>query len=132
MSKVNLAVYGTLKRNERADLSKMQGTKFIGCSSIYDYRMFLSNHGYPFIVKTDVINNCELPVEIFEIDEELLTVIDNYEGYNPENPENSLFKRIIFKDKCNGEDTYIYVLNENLKLPHIAELISFGKGVYDD
>lgn len=36
--------------------------------------------------------------EIIEVDDETLARLDDYEGYNPRNPEQSLYRRVAYQD----------------------------------
>lgn len=91
-----ILVYGTLRPFTNTDIVKVPGR-------LYDLGWFpgivLGNHENPEEGESFV--TCER----ITVDDERLKQLDAYEGYDPENPDNSLYLR-----KKIGED-WIYVYN---------------------
>lgn len=63
----------------------------------------------------------------------LIHLLDEFHGYNPKNPEKSLFVRTVLSVEVDGEgsvSTFVYAMNPN-KLPKSAKLITDGDWVRD-
>ena len=72
---MKVAVYGTLKRGERAH-HLLQGAAFLGPDVLSGWYME-SNGSYPVIA----FGEGNIAVEVYEISERLLDSLDSYEGY---------------------------------------------------
>ena len=93
-------VYGTLKRGRRANYL-LANSRFLGEGSIEGYDMYLVVD-FPAIVKGKGI----VKGEVYEIDEETLKELDNYEGFP------LLYDRVLESvNLYNGKEieAYVYV-----------------------
>lgn len=68
---------------------------------------------FPGAVNIETAVDHYFMAEIIEVDDETLARLDDYEGYNPHNPEQSLYRRLSY------QDGFIYQYNGNVegKLP---------------
>lgn len=85
-----LFVYGTLKKNKE-NHEYLKGAKFIEEAYIHGYFYDLGI-GFPAVVLDNVRD--KVYGEIYELDDDLLFEIDEFEGFYPDNPENSIFDRV--------------------------------------
>jgi len=67
-------VYGTLKKNKGAN-HFLSNAKFLGEGVIQGYEMYIVSY-FPGIVK----GNGKVRGEVYEVDEEILEMLDEYEG----------------------------------------------------
>lgn len=109
-------VYGTLRKGQRADLSKQQGNfgaSFV-CEDDINGRMYHLGT-YPG-VKADSQDAFDKHLtsvhgEIFRImHESIIALMDAYEGYNPDNPTTGLYNRIKTTTK-RGRTVWVYTYN---------------------
>lgn len=100
-----LFVYGTLMQHERNEFTEAikKSTRYIGKGFVYAKKYDLGD--FPGI-KIDLSKKHKTQGELYEIiknKNELFSILDDYEGYNKNNIENSLFIRkeieIITKHK---------------------------------
>lgn len=127
MSKAKLFVYGTLKRYENADITKLFGGKFIKEVKLTGYDMYISDHNYPFVM--EVGGDSSIIGELFEIESSHIPYLDMYEGYE-EGREKNLFVRKTIQ--IDGEDVYIYVVG-NIPIRFLGRLHTcFCSGVLND
>ena len=110
----NLAVYGTLRKGEGAsDMLPPDG--FVGpdkiAGKIYQLGWF------PGVKLPERVDNPSLvTVDIVEgVTDEQLARCDAYEGYDPDNPEHSLFVRKQIKTES-GRDVWVYEYAEAVDL----------------
>lgn len=106
-----LLVYGTLKRNHSASLDEWDNkNKFIKEVQLDGWDMYES--GYPMSVPGEGEITCEL----WEVTEDCLVSLDNYEG-TP-----YLFKRELITMK-DGEQAFMYVYNRDI-LPYFFKNVN--------
>jgi gamma-glutamylcyclotransferase (GGCT)/AIG2-like uncharacterized protein YtfP len=94
--KKNVYVYGTLRKGVANGVVLVPGT-------LYNLGWF------PGLV----LDHSEEPksfvtCEVIQADDEKIAMLDSYEGYNPDNPEKSLYIRQPFKDG------FIYTINRDV------------------
>jgi len=78
MPKINLFVYGTLKRGQR-NHRLLAGQEFVDSAhTLPGYRLYYSG-SYPCLVE-DAINGAAVAGEIWRVDESCLTQLDRLEG----------------------------------------------------
>lgn len=53
---------------------------------------------FPGAVNIETAVDTFFMAEIIEVDDETLARLDDYEGYNPRNPEHSLYRRLSYQD----------------------------------
>ncbi len=90
-----LFVYGTLMQRERNEFTRVikKSTRYIGKGFVYAKKYDLGD--FPGI-KIDLSKKHKTQGELYEItanQEELFLILDEYEGYNENNIETSLFIR---------------------------------------
>lgn len=121
-----VAVYGSLRKGMQAD-SKMERLQFVSngvaMASLYALGW------YPGIKFED--NNNKTVVEVYKLPdapllrEAILRDLDGYEGYNPRNPEGSLFVRrtaLVLCGESEAELTcYVYEYNHNTNRAPVVE-----------
>lgn len=102
----NILTYGTLRPFVNTDIVKVPG-------KLYDLGWYpgivLGNHENP--QEGDSFVTCER----ITVDDDRLRELDNYEGYNPDHPEQSLYLR-----KKVGQD-WIYVYNHSVEGHELIE-----------
>ena len=76
MASVRLFVYGSLKRGDRHH-QELGGAKFLGTACTVDGYALVSWHDYLALVSG---GDGSVPGELFEVDEALLRVLDEFEG----------------------------------------------------
>lgn len=106
-----LFVYGTLKRNSE-NHGMLKKAKFISKAFIHGY-LYDLGVGIPAVA----IENTRDKVygEIFEADDDLLDELDEFEGFNPESEEDSVYSRIEAEAFTDNREVYkvqTYVMNE--------------------
>jgi len=101
VNKTLIGVYGTLKRGQSANY-KLDGSKFIASDKVPGATMY--NLGaYPAVI-VDESNN-EIHVEVYEVDDNILKVLDQYEGY----PD--LYGKTTVSTS-NGREIIIYTMDD--------------------
>ena len=113
--KMKVAVYGTLKRKERAN-HLLSGAGYLGPDVLGGWEMG-SNGSYPFIFKGDK----NIAVEVYEISEAMLDSLDAYEGYP------SLYSRLQIQTTY-GEAWIYYQDKPNTSTGIEAGLVTSWKG----
>jgi len=103
---MNVAVFGTLKSNERAN-GKMLSSTFIG-NGITSESFEMSCVGYPYIspVKS---GGHPVAVEVYDADDNTLEELDWYEGY-PHHYDKKTVQ--IIMENSSTEDCLIYFVHE--------------------
>ena len=90
---MTLAVYGTLRRGGSAN-GLLRGAKYLGQDRI-NGKLYNLSEGIPAVLPsasgTVVVDLYELPEGA--AGEEMIKVIDVYEGYYPDKPDQSLYRR---------------------------------------
>lgn len=119
-------VYGTLRRGERADLSKGQhnfGVTFLGDDLVSGKLYHLG--GYPGVKDVpdafDWDASYHVVGEIFLIREQaIVSIMDAYEGYDDEVPERGLYnrKQTVTAD---GRTVWIYTYNGRVTPDQLIE-----------
>lgn len=113
----HIFVYGTLRRGERADLSKQShqfGVTFCGEDAINGLLYHLG--AFPGVKLPGEPNIWDplLPVvvgEVFRIrDTSIVSIMDAYEGYNSDDPSTGLYDREEVETK-GGRKVWVYVYN---------------------
>ena len=116
MSTIRVAVYGTLRKGESRNgvLSK---SKFLGEGILPYYLPMFDLGPYPAVVQIVGFNtkSKQTKVEVYEIDEDTLTILDRIEGHP------NFYKRKLVKIKRHGR-CWVYVLNDK----HDGVLIEGG------
>ena len=112
--RIRLFVYGTLMRGQRAEPYLGATRKFLGERSLIGSIYHLG--GFPG-VKLD--GRGEVHGHMFEIDKDVLSVCDGYEGYRPQSPETSLYIRRTLTDEEGEYFTYEY--NRDVNEEHHIE-----------
>jgi len=103
-------VYGTLRPNDGRPTFKIPG-KLYKLGWFPGIKLETGNHNEgPFVI-----------AECITVDDEGLEDLDYYEGYDPQNPERSLFRRVEYLDG------FLYVFNRDLN--GNAELLPSGDWV---
>jgi len=111
-------VYGTLKRNKGAN-HFLSNAKFIGEGVIQGYEMYIVGY-FPGIVK----GKGKIRGEVYEVDEEILEMLDEYEGV----PD--LYERIRENVKLdNGKEleAYFYLYKGDVSSFEEAPINSIGE-----
>jgi gamma-glutamylcyclotransferase (GGCT)/AIG2-like uncharacterized protein YtfP len=110
-----IAVYGTLRKGERADLAR-QANKFdvtYLCKDRINGKLYHLG-AYPGVKTESKSFDPKLPcvtVEVFHIrDESIIAILDAYEGYNSDNPEHGLYNRIEVESE-DGRIVWVYIYN---------------------
>jgi gamma-glutamylcyclotransferase (GGCT)/AIG2-like uncharacterized protein YtfP len=108
-------VYGTLRRGERASLTKefyQYGVTFVG-EDIINGKMYHLG-GFPGIKVTNIQFNDSDPRihgEVFLIrDQSIIAVLDAYENYDEESPLNGMYDRVEV-ETFKGRPVWVYVYN---------------------
>lgn len=108
-------VYGTLRRGERADLSKQfyaYGVDFIAKDKINGKLYHLG--GFPGVkdVSSDFIQSAPCVIgEVFRIrDLSIAALLDAYESYNPDSPTTGLYNRSKVETE-EGRTVWVYTYN---------------------
>lgn len=108
-------VYGTLRHGERADLSKQQhnfGVSYLGEDDINGELFHLG--AFPGLKAEGGSFNHKNPTvhgEVFRIREtSIITILDCYELYNPDNPKSGLYDRIQ-TETAQGRTVWVYIYN---------------------
>ena len=89
MNNTLIGVYGTLRKgygNHRL----LHGTKYIGIGFTKNKYKMTAN-GIPFVKKDEEIS--KIKVEVYSVNNEQLQRLDRLEGYDPNNHDNSWYKR---------------------------------------
>ena len=105
MSLNRVFVYGTLMRGQRAN-DMLKDSKYLGVYCLKDYGMF-SCGSYPGIKE---MKGDQVIGEVYEIDEEILSNLDRYEG------EGSLYCRseVVVANAEGAIDVYVYTYLGNV------------------
>lgn len=110
MSKVKIAVYGTL-RKEQSNNSILEKAKYLGefeTKPIFD--MYSIGHSFPGI---KLGGNTSVKMEVYEVDRDIERRVDNLEGYSvPKDSRNMYDKKRIVTPY--GE-AYFYTYNGSVK-----------------
>lgn len=103
-----IAVYGTLRYGGPAN-GLMRGFKYLGKDHIYGKIYNLSGY-YPALhLGTEGEEDHQVVVDLYEIkDERLLANIDRYEGYFPNEPDQSLYKRELTLTVEGNMEVWVY------------------------
>lgn len=145
-------VYGTLRKGERADLSKHQGkfcVSYLGLDEINGKLYHLAAFpGLKLLPSSQEEFNPKLPVvtgEVFLVlDPSIGAMLDAYEGVNHDDPEKGLYRRevvvtrrdrlvwtYVYNDPFVTEDQFIETgdwKNPRLQLTMRTPIITVGKG----
>lgn len=92
MNNHTIAVYGTLRRGERAN-GMLDNAVFIGTDTITGSLFMATNNAwFPYMT---LEGDTPVVVDIYTgVDEFLLQNLDGYEGYDSRSPEHSLYRRV--------------------------------------
>lgn len=109
------AVYGTLRLNQgNYNWCLRNKSEHLKTEKLNGFKMY-SVGGFPAVIEDE---NSSIEVDIFEVnDKNVEEDMDMLEGYNPNNPESSMY----IKKRIN--DMYIYIWNGDV---HNLELIESG------
>lgn len=124
---MHLFVYGTLRktyspRAASAHSRFLSKAAYCGTAYIKGYLYSLGN--YPALV-FDENSPTQVKGEIYQIDEKTLTILDEYEEIDPQNPNNEYQRRQIeiLIDQGKRLSAWVYVMNQQ---PDGKELIESG------
>jgi gamma-glutamylcyclotransferase (GGCT)/AIG2-like uncharacterized protein YtfP len=101
-------VYGTLRRGQRAH-NALKDCRFVEERRVPGFDMY-NLFGFPG-VKANPDNKNGIVGEVFEVDNNTLSLLDYYEGYNPERHGGHYLREQI---EVSGEPTDIYVYNHDV------------------
>lgn len=112
-------VYGTLRRGERAErmLDAKSGASEYLHQDYINGRMYHLG-GYPG-VKTDTYDKFDPsgPKVLGEVylvkSPSIITILDHYEGYRPDDPSNGLYNKIQVRTK-KGRTVWVYTYNDRV------------------
>lgn len=111
-NKVIVLAYGTLRKGYGNSRLVDKGDNFIGTGlTVEKYQMKAS--GIPYVNKTP---DTQIVVDVWEIDAiKDLPAVDRLEGYNPNNHEDSWYKRELIQVEVNDKivEGYLYFNNSN-------------------
>lgn len=118
-------VYGTLRRGQRADLSKQAhnfGARFCGEDRISASMFHLG--AYPGVKVTKPDFHPKLPSVLGEVflikDPSLVALMDAYEGYDADAPDTGLYDRCkVMTEK--GREVWVYCYNPPVTSDQIIE-----------
>lgn len=105
-----VSVYGTLKKGH-VNHAAMTGSKYIGDEMVFGFKM-LDLSLFPGVVRDSDEDNF-IFVEVYQVSSDTLSALDTIEGYDPNDVENSFFKRI--KIRTQWGKAWMYVYNKNIK-----------------
>ena len=111
MDNIIIAAYGTLRKGFGNSTLVDRENNYLGKGiTVEKYQMRAS--GIPYINKTPDIN---IVVDLWKIDSKMLKSVDRLEGYDPDNHDNSWYKREKIKVKLNDDviDAWIYFNDTN-------------------
>lgn len=109
MKKYLLFVYGSLKKGFGNHSYYLKNANYVGTFETEpNYKMFSLGY-YPGVIED---GNTSIRGELYQISEEELEHIDSLEGYDRQNPDNSLYKRKVIETPHGN--AYIYILNRSL------------------
>lgn len=114
---MHVAVYGSLRRGEHADLSNNKHAKYIRDVEVPGTLYRVS--WFPGVVNQNDGNTTK--GELFEIDEKILDALDTYEGYDSERIDSSLFVRELVN--FGDVDAYVYYYNHPSTLTQDQEVL---------
>lgn len=101
-----IAVYGTLRKGCRAN-HLLNSCEFLGTDTVKGTMFDLS--AYPAFRRTNTEN--EIVVELYKLPEKgkegVVSSLDRYEGYNPQNEDQSLYRRLTVLSSS-GKEVNIY------------------------
>ncbi len=124
---MHLFVYGTLRKTYSSRAASahsrfLSDAVYCGTASISGYLYSLGN--YPALI-FDEHSPILVKGEIYQIDEKTLTILDEYEEIDPQNPNNEYQRRQleIITDRGNALSVWAYVMNQE---PDGKELIESG------
>lgn len=110
-------VYGTLRKGERADLSKNAkafSVSFMGLDAVNGLLYHLGGFpGLKLIPNLTEFNDSEPTVkgEVFFVkDASVGAILDAYEGYNTDNPDKGLYDRQVV-ETMTGRAAWVYTYN---------------------
>jgi gamma-glutamylcyclotransferase (GGCT)/AIG2-like uncharacterized protein YtfP len=110
-------VYGTLRRGERADLAKQAhnfSVSYCGQDKINGKLYHLGSYPGLKLLPHYIEFNPTQPIVIgerFRIrDASIGAILDAYEGYDSEHPEQGLYNRVVVEAES-GEQVWVYVYN---------------------
>lgn len=99
MDKILVAAYGTLRKGFGNSRLVDRETNHVGTGkTVKKYQMRAS--GIPYVNKNPDVN---IIVDIWEITPEMLVNVDRLEGYDPNNHDNSWYKRELIDVDLNGD-----------------------------
>lgn len=106
MDKIIIAAYGTLRKGYWNSRLVNNNNNYLGKGITVEKYQMRAN-GIPFVNKTPDTN---ITVDLWEITDEMLEDVDRLEGYNPNNHEESWYKREKIKVNLNNKaiDAWIY------------------------
>ena len=84
-----LFVYGSLQRKS-SNHTLLGGAKFIGCASIYA-TLYDTGAGFPSAVEEGTRSRTY--GEIYDVNEDIIDLLDEFEGSNADSEEESIFVR---------------------------------------
>lgn len=106
MDNIIVAAYGTLRKGFGNSVLVDRSNNHLGTGiTVEKYQMRAS--GIPYINKTPDTN---IVVDLWKIDSKMLKNVDRLEGYDPDNHDNSWYKREKIKVNLKDEiiDAWIY------------------------
>lgn len=114
------AVYGSLRKgfgNHRL-LENKEGVKYLKQEVVKGFKLY-SLGWFPGVKPTNNPNSSVL-VELYEIENDDVKVsLDRLEGYDPHNPQNSLYIRETIPTSVG--DTEIYIYNNNINEEYLID-----------
>lgn len=103
-------VYGSLKKGF-PNSHFMDDSIFIRATYIEGYKLYDTGSGYPFVIKTNDSKD-KVYGEVYSVNYEEAQHIDRLEGYNQEDPSNSLYIKELTLTHGSRYHTYVYVGNQ--------------------